>query len=262
MLFNKRKSFRLQIPEGREHAVLTVGNKDFQVRVLDESAGGFAVALIEELDVQQNQVHLLKTITGLYQVRIARIEHFADGKLLGLVRLSDLTEEGKKGLKGATRLEDMFAPQASRVAQSSRTKVGIGLAITTAVVICGLWLYDAGYLPFRPSPETTRNPQESSDVAKVTPESDPLSAADGKNLASEEEDLRAKKPLVPRLKNDFEPEGKFSGEVFYRLHLTADQSRRVREILDRSSSDLASLESEIRSILTPEQVKKWRTMAP
>jgi hypothetical protein len=262
MLFNKRKSFRLQIPEEREHAVLTVGNRDFQVRVLDESAGGFAVALIEELDVQQNQVHLLKTITGLYQVRIARIEHFADGKLLGLVRLSDLTEEGRKTLKGATRLEDMFAPQESKGAQSSRTKVGIGLAVTTAAVIGGLWLYGAGHLPFRPGPKTTQPPQKPSVAPQKIAEISPLPAAEGKNLAKETGVLQIKEPSVPSSKNAFEPEGKFSGEVFYRLQLTADQSRRVREVLDRSTSDLATLETEIRSILTPEQVKKWRTLAP
>ena len=75
-----------------------VGRREVPARILDESAGGFALALQEDIDIQQNQIHLLKTTTGLYQMRVARVEHFADGKLLGLVRLSDLTDVDPKSL--------------------------------------------------------------------------------------------------------------------------------------------------------------------
>ena len=98
---DKRQSSRIQIPEGREHATLLIGQREVVVRILDESAGGFAVALLAEDDIQQNQIYVLKTAIGLYETRVARIEHFQDGKLLGLMRLRELPKAGENERKSA-----------------------------------------------------------------------------------------------------------------------------------------------------------------
>lgn len=101
MNFDKRQSSRIQIPEGREHATLLIGQREVGVRILDESAGGFAVALLADDDIQENQLYVLKTATGMYETRVARIEHFQAGKLLGLMRLRELSAAGDNEKKAA-----------------------------------------------------------------------------------------------------------------------------------------------------------------
>jgi hypothetical protein len=127
MNVDKRQSSRIQIPEGREHATLFVGQREVGVRILDESAGGFAVALLAEDDIQQNQLYTLKTATGLYETRVARIEHYQDGKLLGLMRLRDLSAAGENELKAA--------------GIGSGWGVGIGAAAVAGLLLCLLAAY-------------------------------------------------------------------------------------------------------------------------
>lgn len=259
MNFDQRKSFRIQIPEGREHAVLVVKHREIQARILDESAGGFAVALIENVDVQQNQVHLLKTTTGLYQTRVARIEHFADGKLLGLVRLDDLTEAGEKVLGNSSRYDHLFKPQANDGSKTGSIAAGIVLAVAVGVGICGLALFGSQHLPAQQNPDTSPNARESAIDVQESPKQVPLAAVEPNALMNENIAAIDTQPLDSIV---HEPQSKFAPEVLYRLQLTPDQSRRIRGILDHSPNDLARLETEIRSILTPEQVREWRTLAP
>lgn len=259
MNFDQRKSFRIQIPEGREHAVLVVKHREFQARILDESAGGFAVALIENVDVQQNQVHVLKTTTGLYRTRVARIEHFADGKLLGLVRLDDLSDEGEKALGAVSRYEHLFLPQATNGSRTGSIAAGIVLAVAVGAGICGLVFFGSQHLPAQQNPETSPNAREYANDVKESLKQVPLAAAEPNALMNESITAINTQPIDP---NVHEPQSKFSPEVLYRLQLTPDQSRRIRGILDHSPNDLAHLETEIRSILTPEQVREWRTLAP
>ena len=124
---DKRQSSRIQIPEGREHATLLIGQREVVVRILDESAGGFAVALLAEDDIQQNQIYVLKTAIGLYETRVARIEHFQDGKLLGLMRLRELSEAGKNERKAA--------------GIGSRWATGIGVTAVAGLLLCLLAAY-------------------------------------------------------------------------------------------------------------------------
>ena len=113
MNFDQRQSFRIQIPEGRELAAILVGGKPVSVRILDESAGGFAVALLGDVDIQENEVHVLKAATGRYETRVARIEHFSDGKLLGLVRLKELSAACEEATRVASWRDNLFVPQQS-----------------------------------------------------------------------------------------------------------------------------------------------------
>jgi hypothetical protein len=99
----QRRSFRIQVPEGRERGTLYLGAIPVEVRIMDESAGGYAVALLTDAEIQQNQVLVLKTATGTCQARVARIEQFDDGQLLGLVRLEDVDEAPEPGLQSSWR---------------------------------------------------------------------------------------------------------------------------------------------------------------
>jgi hypothetical protein len=89
---DQRKSFRILVPAGQKQAVLKVGRKDVTVRVVDSSAGGFAIASGENLDVEKGDSLLLRTSAGWHEVRVVRHESFSDGVLLGVERLSDLDD--------------------------------------------------------------------------------------------------------------------------------------------------------------------------
>lgn len=239
-----------------------VGRREVPARILDESAGGFALALQEDIDIQQNQIHLLKTTTGLYQMRVARVEHFADGKLLGLVRLSDLTDVDPKSLQVASWRDSLFAPQQSAGVGPSGIAVSIGVIVLIGVLVCGLVFLGIRYLPTKRSPEGSEYAHEFAEAVTSEIEKARDAAAEAERIAQEKsgglkKNLAAvQSPQLARL------QARVAAETLYRLQLTAEQSQRIREILRRRSSDLAAAEEEIRSVLTAEQVQKWRTLAP
>jgi len=259
---DQRKSFRIQTSEGREHACLTVGKREIKARILDESAGGFAVALLEEVEVQQNQMHLLKTAAGLYQTRIARIEHFADGKLLGLVRLSDLSEEETKEPQAASWRDCLLTPAQSGGTGASGVAVGIGMAVVLGTLVCGLAVYGMRYLPAKRSPGNGQLAREFAEAVTGEIEKAKESAAVAGRVAKEKSTAFKETAAAAPASEFVRRQARVSSETLYRLQLTSDQSRQIRNILDRSSGDLTAAEAEIRSVLTSEQVKKWRSLAP
>ncbi|MFN0019938.1 MAG: hypothetical protein ACKVP0_16900 [Pirellulaceae bacterium] len=258
---DQRKSFRIQISDGQEHACLTVGKREIKARILDESAGGFAVALLEEVEVQQNQMHLLKTSVGLFQTRIARIEHFADGKLLGLVRLSDLSEEGIQAPQAASWRDCLMTPPQSGGSGASGLAVGIGMAVVLGILVCGLAVYGIRYLPAQRSPGNGQLARDFAEAVTGEIEKAREAAVEAERIAREKS-AAAKGSVAARTPEYVQQQARVSAEVLFRLQLTADQSRRIRDILHRSSGDLASAEAEIRSVLTSEQAKRWRSLAP
>ncbi|MGI8978448.1 MAG: hypothetical protein ACR2FY_04420 [Pirellulaceae bacterium] len=140
MDFDQRQSFRSVIPEGREQAALLVGDESVDVRIVDESAGGFAVALCGDVDIRQNQVHALKSAAGLYETRVARIEHFSDGRLLGLMRLRDLPVGGEEAPDWASWGDYLFWPSRS-FSVDSGTAAGIGVTAIVGMLLGLLALY-------------------------------------------------------------------------------------------------------------------------
>ena len=255
---DQRKTFRIQIPEGREHASLLVGKQQVGVRILDESAGGFAVALLTDEDIQQNQVHVLKTASGLYKTRVARIEHFEDGKLLGLMRLQDLSETDDSGLKDSSWRDYFFVPSQATGAGGGLA-IGIGATVVVGMLICVMAAYYIKYSPARRDSAASPLMKEYSEALTEKIEKAREAAKVSERLANEKErvsgGVRQSAEFVRR-------QARVSQEVLYRLQLDSDQSRRIRDILSRTSGDPTSAEAEIRSVLTAEQARQWQSLAP
>lgn len=133
MNVEQRKSLRTQIPEGHAPAVLFVGDTKVDVRILDESAGGFAVVVLADISLEPNQVHLLQTATGWCETRVARIECYPDGKLLGLVRLRNLAGSPETLAAGSQ-------PESSALSQRAWSAGGGVLAAICGAVAIGLFL--------------------------------------------------------------------------------------------------------------------------
>ncbi len=80
---DQRKSFRCGVAEVRQKAVLKVGTAALPVRLLDESAGGFAVEAEAPINVEEGAVGELYTGLDAYEVRIANIVELESAELEG-----------------------------------------------------------------------------------------------------------------------------------------------------------------------------------
>ena len=87
-----RKSFRILVPEGQEQALLRVGRREATVRVVDSSAGGFALACNQTLPVCRGDVLRLRTSAGWHEVRVVRQESYTDGVFMGVERIAEITD--------------------------------------------------------------------------------------------------------------------------------------------------------------------------
>lgn len=88
----QRNSFRILMPPGQEEAVLLIGRKQVTARLVDASAGGFALAASQKLPIAAGDTLRLATSAGWHEVRVVRLESYADGILLGVERIRDLED--------------------------------------------------------------------------------------------------------------------------------------------------------------------------
>src|SRR5438552_19101389 len=92
MSSDQRASFRFPVPSGHEQAVLRVGRRDVDVRVVNTSATGFLLA-VPQLEVKEGDVLRLLTETGWSEVRVAFVGNSGEECRLGVERIRDLASE-------------------------------------------------------------------------------------------------------------------------------------------------------------------------
>lgn len=99
----QRNSFRILMPPGQGEAVVLLGRKQVTVRLVDTSAGGFALAASQKLPIAVGETLRLATTSGGHEVRVVRLESYADGVLLGVERIRDLDDKAMAGNGNAGR---------------------------------------------------------------------------------------------------------------------------------------------------------------
>ncbi|MGV3606610.1 MAG: hypothetical protein ACO1RA_09380 [Planctomycetaceae bacterium] len=134
MARNQRRSLRSQVHNDRQIATLIVNSRHrFSVRVIDESAGGFAIVSPFRLPIAENQDAELITSWTHSVVRLARIEQYPDGQLIGVSRVRDVTAES------SASTSDRWLSQFRRIARmiTSRAVAGgaIGLFAATLLIM-------------------------------------------------------------------------------------------------------------------------------
>jgi hypothetical protein len=92
MTFEQRKSVRILVPEAQSEAVVCRGRQQVCVRMVDASAGGLALAVPDSLKVVAGDLLRLGTASGWQEVRVVRVENYADGLLLGVERIADMSD--------------------------------------------------------------------------------------------------------------------------------------------------------------------------
>jgi hypothetical protein len=87
---DRRKARRFPVLEGHQQATLRVGDVSIPVRLVDQSATGFAIHVDEPPGVFPGEVVWLQTVAGWTEVRVVKARHEVDGTQIGLERIADL----------------------------------------------------------------------------------------------------------------------------------------------------------------------------
>ena len=92
----RRSAFRFPVSGPRRDGSLQVGDRQFDVVIVDESAGGFAVEFNHIADCQVGDTLLLRVVEDWFKVRVA----FLETQDVGVERFTDcdLTSHSRLGL--------------------------------------------------------------------------------------------------------------------------------------------------------------------
>ncbi|MDX1948683.1 MAG: PilZ domain-containing protein [Pirellulaceae bacterium] len=260
MTGDHRKTFRILTPAGREQAKLRVGKRQLSVRLVDESAGGFAVACPGQMVVASGEVLQLRTAGGLHEVRVIRREEFSDGVLLGFERLRDLDDPTQPAVR-SNLFDVLLLPYvAGGPAGGGGFRwawlFGLGL---TAVGLLFVGNMLATYRP--PQIEATLIPGTQQFVDKMSR----AARAAAAERQAEREGLRPQKSTSAQANSAMGQLTRHwrqaSSRIAASLGLSADQRRRI-DAIAQSEADGASQDAQIRDVLTTDQADHWRQMQP
>ena len=262
MTSSQNKSPRIQIPLARTPATLICGKEEVRVYIIDQSASDFDVSVPSGVEIQQNQTYVLKTAAGVYETRVVSCEYVSDGQNLGLTWIRDLPAFGKQSPNVTPWQEYLQVSEKSRF--PGGLTVRIAIAAVAGSLICVLAQYGLHYLPTKKNSESNKYLRDFTEVVAVEVAKAQKAATEVNKIQKEEEPSGGKKvPSQDVVSAQFARQQlRFSAEVLYRLQLKAEQCQHIRNILQRSSGDLAAAEEEIQLILTPEQRRRWQMLAP
>lgn len=147
---NRRQAHRFPTPPKRSDAVLKVGDDSIAVRVLDESATGFALQIDQHPGVYEGEIVWLHSGACWTKVRVVRIHADSAGVSLGVIRVTEAPDAADPAKKLAARYW--------RMPKNNRVPVIIALAVLltlTLVPLLRVWQLGATTPPIT-SDETAR----------------------------------------------------------------------------------------------------------
>jgi hypothetical protein len=124
---DRRESRRFPVLEGREKIELKIGRRLIGGRLVDISAGGFAVEVPPDERPRMGTQVEMRTCDGTHIVQIARIVRLESATCLGLVRV-----------------EDVLVPERMRRRDRRMSRAGnplFLLPVTVGVAVCGLTIW-------------------------------------------------------------------------------------------------------------------------
>lgn len=164
-----RRSVRLTLPDELQPAVLDLGRQAVLCRVLDQSSGGFGVALPSPAPLFVGMVAVLTTSTGSGRVKVVHLRPEGEDVRAGLERLAEIARPGQ-----------LSRPQGGR---SGRATSWVTAASGSGLVVAllGLWLvWDflgrPGWLApgQAPTPEAAKNARRARHSLEGPPRADAL----------------------------------------------------------------------------------------
>lgn len=275
---NQRKSFRILVPEGQEQAVLCLGRRSVTVRVVDASAGGFALATSESLPVKCGDNLRLRTGAGWHQVRVVRDESYTDGMLLGLERLGDIDDPAELAALRPCWKDYFFLPYAQGNVGGTRLSGLLMGGIVLCVVMVAATTVLTKYRPpkrnesFIPAADqvfanlTGRADKDAKGARPLPVPSPPAPSASSAKV------LRGLDSLIARAREDL-PAGEgpdlaaawneVAEAVDSRLELSSNQRQQLDSIFAETASagDLQEIGDRILDILSHDQARQLASLA-
>ena len=162
---NLRQSFRCLHPPNGSPAILRVEDRDQRVRIIDESAGGLAIASQRTLRVKVGQHLLLRTPAGWTQVELKRISRDGRDTILGLNRVCDLTDPGESSGVSSPFWKPRLRRKADRGRRPNAVATLLLVLVVALLATCYVQLRDvAGFAP----PTVDESPLRATDLS-ITP---------------------------------------------------------------------------------------------
>jgi hypothetical protein len=261
---DQRKSFRILAPDGQLQGVLCVGRRSTTVRIVDSSAGGFALASNETLPVKKGDLLRLRTSAGWHEVRIARQEYYTDGVLLGVERLADIDDPRELERVKSGWMDYIFPPYAQGgVSGTKFAGIFTGGALA-GIVLAGLVALLANYRP--PKRNAAVLPQAADEVvtnfaiqARRAAERMQAESTSGSTTARAAGSAKSSKGL-DNLFRQLAGGQRAADDLATRLGLSSDQRNKLDSIVNQSagSSDKGA---QILQVLTAEQSRQLESLA-
>lgn len=102
---DQRQSYRYPAQQGREEATIRRRGRNFRGKLCEESAGGMALEVAQDLKLRENDQVEVGIYTGWYRARVVHVHPAEDNWRVGLQRISVISteddEEGRPRRRGA-----------------------------------------------------------------------------------------------------------------------------------------------------------------
>jgi hypothetical protein len=106
MTDERRSTRRFPVPDGREQVELKIGRTLVCGRLVDMSAGGFAVEVGADTHLRIGSQIEMRTWDGTHLVHVARVHREGDVRCLGLLRVEDVPLAERRQSTGGRMLRD------------------------------------------------------------------------------------------------------------------------------------------------------------
>ena len=246
----QRQSFRIRVPEELEQAVLRVGGRTVTVRMIDESAGGFAISSAKPISASQGEILRLRTSAGWHEVKVIHVVPCDNGVIVGLVRLQDLDDPRQLNARIATWRDYLFLPQFSPPSRSSAGSSLSAFACFGFALVLLIFVVNsmANYRPPAANERIIPSPQMIfsgvSEQVRKTQESVTKLAGSTKKIE-----------LSPALAKILSP------DVASKLGLSPNQRQQLESLGGSSATTNGEDPStEVFGVLTSEQAAQWRQL--
>lgn len=282
----KRKSWRFPVPNLRQDGELRFGDICLPVRVLDQSASGFAAMAWQACDVDIGSTGLLRAGEDWFEIRLINCmpmeppeseeDSEPDDQMqcfrLGLYRLADIIDPDEKQ---AGWLWPVFRVQYGNVMPGNSTTLGFGVLFVLVVVVLpviaililqsfsgnkvgdstGLTKSIAAterYGKTEPDWERLSSTTQSKATSIINPN---INAASLGRLANYTEDLISIIRGNPGASVFMVP------EVIHKLGITEEQKHQLQQIVDATTDVVDELETQLNGTISSEEYQKLLSTA-
>ena len=286
MSLEQRKSYRCAVPSLRQEGELRFGEFRLPVRLLDQSAGGFAVISWQPPGVEIDSEGLLRAGDDWHEIRLINVTQMEPPESeedlapddqgecfrLGLCRLGDAFDPDKKE---ASWSWSMLRDHLNNIMPSHSSTVGFGVLFVTAVVVLPVvaillmqnWngnrvgdevglaksiAATAKQGNKEPDWEKLSSGAQSKATPILTSGEDAAPLGGLSNYTEELTHIMSRNPgasvfLIP--------------QVVRKLQITEEQKRQLQQIVATTSEVIIGMEDRLNGTIGPEQYQKLHDMA-